>query len=163
MSNKEFMKVYHMPFKVQEIKDDNFTNFTLQCEQAFEQMTKSFSEQQDEIIINYLYGKYKDTKVSDVWVLSKPDFEKFLLEMLPKWKEPKQYVDELKLVEKSLKALEIIKEKNVNMFGFKRDIKQLGNRFTYKYYQSNLGNNHSGFDIQELTEEEFELLRSVLE
>ena len=80
MSNKEFMKVYHMPFKVQEIKDDNFTNFTLQCEQAFEQMTKSFSEQQDEIIINYLYEKYKDTKVSDVWVLSKPDFEKFLLE-----------------------------------------------------------------------------------
>ena len=66
-------------------------------------------------------------------------------------------------VEKSLKALEIIKEKNVNMFGFKRDIKQLGNRFTYKYYQSNLGNYHSGFDIQELTEEEFELLRSVLE
>ena len=66
-------------------------------------------------------------------------------------------------VEKTLKALEIIKEKNVNMFGFKRDIKQLGNRFTYKYYQSNLGNYHSGFDIQELTEEEFELLRSVLE
>ena len=66
-------------------------------------------------------------------------------------------------VEKSLKSLEIIKEKNVNMFGFKRDIKQLGNRFTYKYYQSNLGNYHSGFDIQELTEEEFELLRSVLE
>ena len=70
---------------------------------------------------------------------------------------------EFALIEKSLKALEIIKEKNVNMFGFKRDIKQLGNRFTYKYYQSNLGNYHSGFEIQELTEEEFELLRSVLE
>ena len=67
------------------------------------------------------------------------------------------------LVEKSLKALEIIKEKNVNMFGFKRDIKQLGNRFTYKYYQSNLGNYHSGFDIQELTEEEFGLLKEMLE
>ena len=65
--------------------------------------------------------------------------------------------------EKSLKALEIIKEKNVNMFGFKRDIKQLGNRFTYKYYQSNLGNYHSGFDIQELTEEEFGLLKEMLE
>ena len=65
--------------------------------------------------------------------------------------------------QKEHKALEIIKEKNANMFGFKRDIKQLGNRFTYKYYQSNLGNYHSGFDIQELTEEEFELLRSVLE
>lgn len=67
------------------------------------------------------------------------------------------------LIEKSLKALEIIKEKNVNMFGFKRDIKQLGNRFTYKYYQSNLGNYHSGFDIQELTEEEFDLLKEILE
>ena len=70
---------------------------------------------------------------------------------------------EFALIEKSLKALEIIKEKNVNMFGFKRDIKQLGNRFTYKYYQSNLGNYHSGFDIQELTEEEFSLLKAVLE
>lgn len=70
---------------------------------------------------------------------------------------------EFALIEKSLKALEIIKEKNVNMFGFKRDIKQLGNRFTYKYYQSNLGNYHSGFDIQELTEEEFSLLKVVLE
>ena len=49
------------------------------------------------------------------------------------------------------------------MFGFKRDIKQLGNRFTYKYYQSNLGNYHSGFNIQELTEEEFNLLKEVLE
>ena len=70
---------------------------------------------------------------------------------------------EFALIEKSLKALEIIKEKNANMFGFKRDIKQLGNRFTYKYYQSNLGNYHSGFDIQELTEEEFNLLKAVLE
>ena len=69
---------------------------------------------------------------------------------------------EFALIEKSLKALEIIKEKNVNMFGFKRDIKQLGNRFTYKYYQSNLGNYHSGFDIQELTEEEFNLLKGIL-
>lgn len=70
---------------------------------------------------------------------------------------------EFALIEKSLNALEIIKEKNVNMFGFKRDIKQLGNRFTYKYYQSNLGNYHSGFDIQELTEEEFNTLKAVLE
>ena len=70
---------------------------------------------------------------------------------------------EFALIEKSLKALEIIKEKEVNMFGFKRDIKQLGNRFTYKYYQSNLGNYHSGFNIQELTEEEFNLLKEVLE
>ena len=67
------------------------------------------------------------------------------------------------IIEKSLKALEIIKEKNVNMFGFKRDIKQLGKRFTYKYYQSNLGNYHSGFNIQELTEEEFSLLKEILE
>ena len=70
---------------------------------------------------------------------------------------------EFALIEKSLKALEIIKEKNVNMFGFKRDIKQLGNRLTYKQYQSNLGNYHSGFYIQELTEEEFSLLKAVLE
>ena len=70
---------------------------------------------------------------------------------------------EFALIKKSLKALEIIKEKNVNMFGFKRDIKQLGKRFTYKYYQSNLGNYHSGFDIELLTEEEFNLLKEILE
>ena len=61
------------------------------------------------------------------------------------------------------KVLEIILEKNVNMFGFKRDIKQLGKRFTYKYYQSNLGNYHSGFNIQELTEEEFNTLKRYFE
>lgn len=61
------------------------------------------------------------------------------------------------------KVLEIIKEKNVNVFGFKRDIKQLGKSFTYKYYQSNLGYYHSGFNIQELTKEEFNLLKEVLE
>ena len=71
--------------------------------------------------------------------------------------------EQLPTIKQALKALEIIKEKNVNMFGFKRDIKQLGNRFTYKYYQSNLGNYHSGFNIQELTEEEFNLLKEVLE
>ena len=76
------------------------------------------------------------------------------------WDDPIDF--DLDIIEKSLKALEIIKEKNVNMFGFKRDIKQLGNRFTYKYYQSNLGNYHSGFDIQELTEEEFNLLKEIL-
>ena len=152
--SKEFMKLYHMPFKAQEIKDDNFTNFTLQFDQAFEEMTKSFSKQQDEIIVNYLYEKYKDTKVSDVWVLSKPDFEKFLLEMLPKWKEPKQYVDELKLVEKKLKALEIIKEKDCDVSWLKYCIK--GNLIVEAY--------NSGYPEyhKKLTEEEFELLRSVL-
>ena len=153
--SKEFMKVYHMPFKAQEIKDDNLTNFMLQMEQAFEEMTKSFSEQQDEVLLNYLYEKYKDTKVSDVWVLSKPDFEKFLLEMLPKWKEPKQYVDELKLVEKSLKALEIIKENECDMRWLKYCIK--GNAEVETY------NNGLPEYYEELTEEEFNLLKEVLE
>ena len=154
MSNKEFMKVYHMPFKAQEIKDDNFTNFRLQFDQAFEQMTKSFSEQQDEIIINYLYEKYKDTKVSDVWVLSKPDFEKFLLEMLPKWKEPMQYVDELKLIENKLKALEIIKKKNADIL----DIKLYEN---YEHYCIAKEDSRLRKDWW-LTEEEFNLLKEIL-
>ena len=84
-------------------------------------------------------------------------------EKIDKYNYLEQLLNELTDVEKSLKALEIIKEKEVNMFGFKRDIKQLGNRFTYKYYQSNLGNYHSGFNIQELTEEEFNTLKEVLE
>ena len=156
------MKVYHMPFKMEEIKNDDYTNFTLQCNQAFEEMTKSFSKQQDEIIVNYLYEKYKDTKVSVVWVLSKPDFEKFLLEMLPKWKEPKQYVDELKLVEKSLKTLEIIKEKRVNVGTFIHLTKILKK----DYEQCKLNNDivfYNICDCEFLTEEEFNLLKEVLE
>ena len=75
----------------------------------------------------------------------------------------KQYKELIESTKQYQKVLDIIKEKNINMFGFKRDIKQLGKRFTYKYYQSNLGNYHSGFNIQELTEEEFELLKRYLE
>ena len=146
-----------MPFKMQEIKNDDYTNFTLQCNQAFEEMAKSFSKHQDEIIINYLYEKYKDTKVSDVWVLSKPDFEKFLLEMLPKWKEPKQYVDELKLVEKSLKALEIIKDKRIDIESFYSSF--IERDFNYDFYSSW----YRGYGRNKLTEEEFNLLKEVLE
>ena len=85
---KDVMKSYQMPYNVKKIKDIDFEtsmsakfNFDI----AFEEITKSFAEQTDEAIINYLYEKYKDTDISRIYVLSKPDFEKFLLEMLPKY------------------------------------------------------------------------------
>ena len=158
--SKEFMKVYHMPFKAQEIKDDNLTNFRLQMDQAFEEMTKSFAEQQDEMLLNYLYEKYKDTKVSDVWVLSKPDFEKFLLEMLPKWKEPKQYVDELKLVEKKLNALNLLmQELGCKDFAELRKYARCG----YQTFRNAKGANYDNIIIDEavIPSEALECLEKV--
>ena len=74
-------------------------------------------------------------------------------------------------VEKSLKALEIIKEKNVSVWGFRNRVfgyqkKQNGNitiNDTYEYYLNNFGCYHNGFDIELLTEKEFDLLKEVLE
>ena len=72
-----------------------------------------------------------------------------------KAQEPKQYVDELKLVEKKLKALEIIKEKRVAC-----DLLTNPDVMDYKKYNSHCDK----YDfIVPLTEEEFNLLKEVLE
>ena len=77
-----------MPYKARIINDIDFEtsmsakfNFDI----AFEEITNSFVKQTDEAIVNYLYEKYKNTDVSRMYVLSKTDIEKFLLEMLPIW------------------------------------------------------------------------------
>ena len=72
--------------------------------------------------------------------------------------------------EKELKALDIIKEKNVSAWGFINRVfgyqkKQNGNitiNDTYEYYLNNFGCYHNGFDSELLTEEEFNLLKEVL-
>ena len=79
------MKIYNLGHINKPKIDLNSTSYTYNMDIAFEQMAKSFAEQNDEAIINYLYNKYRDTNVSHVYMLSKPDFERFLLEMLPKW------------------------------------------------------------------------------
>ena len=78
---------------------------------------------------------------------------------LLKAQEPMQYVDELKLVEKSLKALEIIKEKNVDIITLKKS------NTLKDYIKSATIRNlfEKGVLIEELTEEEFNLLKEVLE
>lgn len=83
---KEVLKRYEMPYKEKSIEYDNTTmSMKYSLDIAFEEITKSFAEQTDDAIINYLYEKYKDTNVSSIFVLSRPDFEEFLLEMLPKY------------------------------------------------------------------------------
>ena len=77
-------------------------------------------------------------------------------------------VDDFKEVNQ--KALEIIKKKNVSVWGFRNKVfgyqkKQNGNiavNDTYEYYLNNFGCYHNGFDIELLTEEEFNLLKEVL-
>jgi hypothetical protein len=85
---KDIMKKYHLGFKPQEIdssKDDGVI-LKAQMKIAFETMNESFTKKQDDEILKFLYGKYKDTDVSDAYVLSEKDFKAFLIEMLPKWK-----------------------------------------------------------------------------
>lgn len=95
-----------------------------------------------------------DLKIMD-WVET-IKFELFKgKQALLKAQEPKKYVDELKLVEKKLKALEIIKEKECDMRWLKFCIK--GNAEVETY------NNGLSAYYEKLTEEEFNLLREVLE
>lgn len=84
--NKEFLRNYNLPNYIkQERINDYSTSFNYSLKIAFEEITKSFAEQTDKAIIDYLYKKYINTDVSQVYVLSLPEFEKFLLEMLPKY------------------------------------------------------------------------------
>lgn len=77
--------------------------------------------------------------------------------------EAKETENAFKVVEKSLKALEIIKEKNVDIEYIKIET------ITFKGYNSwiefidNIGINIPKNRNRQLTEEEFELLKEVLE
>ena len=65
--------------------------------------------------------------------------------------------------QKKLKALEIIKEKNVFVWGFINRIKEIGiEELTYKFYKKYIGWFHSGYNCESLTEAEFDLLKEVL-
>lgn len=72
-------------------------------------------------------------------------------------------IEDWNIERKKLKALEIIKEKNVFVWGFihrKEEIKDF--EYTYYYYKNCYGYFHSGYDYKLLTEEEFNLLKEVL-
>lgn len=84
---KDIVEVYDLPMKAKEITKDNLgTTFKYNLGISFVEIAESFAKAQDEEVFKWLYEKYKDTDVSKVYVLSKADFEEFLLEMLPKWK-----------------------------------------------------------------------------
>lgn len=69
-----------------------------------------------------------------------------------------------KKIKKCLKeqAWDIIVKNNVNVYQFKEHLKMSKGTLDYKYYQINLGMFHSGFNINQLIEEEFNLLKEVL-
>lgn len=60
------------------------------------------------------------------------------------------------------KILKFVFEKNINIERFKSDLLIIGN-FTYRYYVNNFGNYHSGLVVKLLTEEEFNLLKEMLQ
>lgn len=65
--------------------------------------------------------------------------------------------------EKKFKALEIIKKKNVFVWGFihrKDEIKDF--EWTYEYYKTHYGYFHSGYKFDLLTKKEYTLLKEVL-
>lgn len=69
--------------------------------------------------------------------------------------------------EKEHKALEIIKKKNVSVCGFRNRVfgyhSNMTINDTYEYYLNYFGCYHNGFDVELLTQEEFNLLKEVLE
>lgn len=87
--SKEVLKSYNLEFnntyKRQNI-DESSSTMQFDLTVAFEEISKSFAKQHDESLINWLYEKYKGTNVSKVYVLSKEEFEDFLLKMLPKYR-----------------------------------------------------------------------------
>ena len=85
--SKEVLKEFNLPNKPKFCEHiENGMKFNFEIRYVFEETLKEFIEKQDEEILKFLYEKYKDTDISKVYVLSKPEFEKFLLEMLPKWR-----------------------------------------------------------------------------
>ena len=57
-------------------------------------------------------------------------------------------------------AFDIIRKKNINVYGFITTLKANKGNLTYKQYKGIYGAFHNGFDVKLLTEEEFELLKS---
>ena len=77
----EFMKVIQMPNSKNEY---DFDNAIYRMSVAF---VKTCREQIDDAVIKMLYEEYKDSDVEKVFVLSVPEFKRFLMEMLPLWRE----------------------------------------------------------------------------
>ena len=77
------------------------------------------------------------------------------------------YEEYFEQVRKELKALEIIKKKNVSVCGFRNRVfgyhSNMTINDTYEYYLNYFGCYHNGFDVELLTKEEFDLLKEVLE
>ena len=114
---------------------EQFLNEMTYCLEHPKEYTKGYEKQ--------IFWKYKNT------------LETTVKQALIKAQEPKQYVDELKLIEKSLKAFEIIKEKRVAC-----DLLTNPDVMDYKKYNSHCDK----YDfIVPLTEEEFGLLKEMLE
>ena len=81
--------------------------------------------------------------------------------------QAKEFVEEVEAVEKKVKALVVIKEKNVSVCGFRNRVfgyhSNMTINDTYEYYLNYFGCYHNGFDVELLTKEEFNLLKEVLE
>ena len=95
--SKEFMRRYTLDrepkdISIKDLKQPYDSAFELQMKMAFETMVESFAKKTDKEIIDFLYKKYINTDVKDVFLLSEKDFKQFLLEMLPKWREEKHYL-----------------------------------------------------------------------
>jgi len=92
--SKEVLQQFNLPNKPKFCEHiENGMKFDFGIKYAFEQTLKEFTEKQNEAILKFLYERYKDTDISKVYVLSRPEFEKFLIEMLPKWRRKDDDLD----------------------------------------------------------------------
>ena len=82
---KDFIKMYNLPPKnitPDDIRGSFSTNLTIN----FLEIEQSFNDITEEQLLNFLHECYKEIfNANQVYVLSKPDFKRFILEMLPKW------------------------------------------------------------------------------
>lgn len=90
--SKEFMRRYTLERELKDLEQPHESIFDFQMKMAFETMVESFAKKSDKEIIDFLYKKYMNTDVKDVFLLSETDFKQFLLETLPKWREEKHYL-----------------------------------------------------------------------
>lgn len=107
--------------------------------------------------IGYTYDEY--SKAVDIVENALKENERLKCSYLENLlnEESKDYIS------KKLKALEIIKTKNVFVWGFvhrQEEIKDF--EWTYEYYRTHYGYFHSGHHFDLLTRDEFYLLKEVL-
>lgn len=81
MNEKEIVRCISLP---RNIKYTNF-NGIVDVQATIHREILRINEKFEESLVMNLYEIYKDSDISELYVISEPEFKKFLMEMLPKY------------------------------------------------------------------------------